>query len=214
VNYVPLDDFLPLVLPFARGASEPAAVAEVRSAAIEFCKRTKVWRELLEPQSIKAGSRDVDLPLPDGSDLVELAEVFYGRGNSGVIDPKSEDELRSMGVTPSSTGTPQWYTFYGDLYVMRIAPTPIVNESSALTPRAILMPARDADEVPDALFRRYGNEIAAGALARLHAYDEKWASNEKRREYGLQFEGAVGSVSHKVAKSNTRTKRRVTPSYF
>lgn len=211
MNFVPLDDFLPMVLPFARGASDLAAMTEVRNAAIEFCKKTKVWRELLEPQNLVAGVPDIELPLPDGSDLVEIAEVFYHRDP---LDPVAEDDLKLRGIYPGKTGTPECYTHHGDLFILRVAPIPMISETQALTVRAVLMPPRDADELVDVLFRRYATEIADGALERLHNYDEKWASRTKAGEYADKFRGACDSVHHKVAKSNTRAKRRTTPAYF
>jgi len=211
MSTVALDQFLPYVLPFARGASELAATAEIRRAAIDFCQRTKVWREFLDPLAITAGNADVDLFVPADAELYEIAEVWY---HDNPLDPAAEDQLRAKGIAPTDTGTPEYYTHVDDIFTLRLAPIPRISEAAALRVRAVLHPARDADTVPDALWRRYATEVAQGALERLHGYDDKWADRVKRGEYANLYKVSVASVAHLVAKSNVRARRRVRPSYF
>lgn len=212
MNTVPIEDFLPFVLPFARGASEPAAVREIRSAAIEFCRRTKVWQEMLEPLDITATIQEVELIAPEDSEIERIESVFY---HSTPLAPCAEDQLLpTFGITPTSTGAPLAYLQRIDQSYLVLAPIPRISESDALYVRASLIPSQTAAELPDALFKRYADEIAHGALGRLHQYHEKWANGQLAADKLGLFNAAIGWVSTRVAKSNVRSKRRVTPQYF
>lgn len=209
-----LDDFITLVAPFARGASEPAIVNEVRQAAIEFCKATKVWQQILEPPlDVVEGEQDVELILPDEAELVDVRQVFYHRTP---LDAKDEDSLYEEGIRPGQRGTPRVYTFT-DEFVLKLAPIPMKTESEALHVRVSLHPTQDCERVPDTLLRRYGREIAEGAIARLLEYDEEWARRARKQagtDYRTRFEIAKDMVRSKVAKSNVRGRRRVIAAYF
>lgn len=212
----PIDDFFPGVMPFVRGASTVAMRKELIDSMIEFCTKTKVWQETLFPSNITAGETEIDLELPDGAELVDVRQVFYGEQP---LDPMSDDALLLAGVKPTTTGTPKFWKF-SDMFVLQLSPIPIVSESRKLTVRVSLCPERDADELPDALHRRYREEIGHGALSRLLRYPDIWAkeaaaeARARSVNYPAMFQSAIDAVSHKVSKANVRGKRRVTPQYF
>lgn len=212
MNTVPLEDFLPFVMPFARGASEPAAMREIRGAAIEFCRKTKVWQEMLQPIDITAQITEVELPIPEDSEVERIETVFY---HSTPIDPCAEDQLAiTYGIKPTSTGVPRTYIQRIDQSELILAPIPSVSEVDALHVRVSLYPTQDAEELPEALFKRYASEIAHGALSCLHLYQESWANKGVAADRRGLFDGAIGSVTSRVAKSNVRSRRRTTPQYF
>lgn len=48
ISRTSLDEFLPLVSPYAPNALRPAMMQALRLAAIAYCEKTKCWRETVE----------------------------------------------------------------------------------------------------------------------------------------------------------------------
>lgn len=205
-----LEAFLPFVMPFARGASDVAAMVEIRNTAIDFCARTKCWQERMPAVGVRAGQAEVDLRLPAGQQIAEVMDVFYlGRP----LDPTDEDALRCAGVKPGDSGRPQFYTRRG-FDCIELAPVPNATESNVLQARVAIQPTLDATEVADPLFTRFAQAIGNGAIARLHLYDEDWANKEKAGLHKGLYEIEVARVTTLVAKSNVRAHRRTKAHYF
>lgn len=212
----PIAEFLPFVLPFARGASEPVAVNAIRNAAIEFCKRTKVWQELTDsPYSIQAGDPCIELTPPAQAELVQILQVWY---HDTPLDPANEGWMAERGISPDRRGTPMGYHQQQlDDRVLNefvLVPVPATSEAQAIRVRSAWMPSRAAKNIPDALFVRYAEEIAYGALGRLHQIDEDWVKPEFGQSKLAQFEQAIGVAVSAVAKANVRSRRRTKGSFF
>ena len=205
-----IEDFLPFVLPFCRGASDLAAMVEIRNAAIDFCARTKCWQERLPAVGVRAGKREISLQLGDGQQVVEIMDVFY-RGVP--LTPADEDALRSAGVRPDDTGTPQFYAA-PRFDEIELTPIPNATLSSALQVRVAIAPTHEATEVADPLFTRFARDIGNGAVARLHMYDEDWCDRAKAAVHSGLYEVEVARMTTKVAKSNVRAHRSVKAHWF
>ena len=68
-------DLHPDVLMYVPGCPDPVLDQEIRNAAIEFFRRTRVWTEWLEPIYTSAGVREYDLDLPSGSEVVRIEQA-------------------------------------------------------------------------------------------------------------------------------------------
>ena len=74
-------DLTPMILPFVRDCSAPAAVVAARFAAIEFYKQTLWQQEALEPILLQAGRSIYEIETPPDTvpSLVSVVAAFRDR---------------------------------------------------------------------------------------------------------------------------------------
>jgi hypothetical protein len=204
----PLDAFLPDVLPFANGASYIAAINAVRSAAIDFSKRTRVIRDWLPDLTPMADEPIVRLATNSLDLEVYMVDAVWLNGVQ--LRPHSDVHMRESQIDGEQPGTPWFFRIDVDGSI-ELVPRPHQQFTNGLRVRASLMPTRGAMQVPDQLFRLYSTEIAYGALERLHMADEAYAKPEAAAAWGEKFTTGIGVASERAVRGDTRSPRRVRP---
>lgn len=199
-----IEDFFPYVLPYARGAAEPVVVAALRDGAIDYCSRTHLWREWLQPMDLLGGTDILPLVAPADAEVLRLEEIWMNRVE---IDPVTEDAIRFTRYLPGDVGPPRFYSSDAPGEV-RMIPIPDQNYPQSIRARATLIPSRTATTLPDFLWKHYAREIADGALALLHAADEPYARPEALTLYSAKLESAIDRGTTQAAKSNMKSRRR------
>ena len=155
----PIDDFLPLILPRAPGCPEPIAFDAIRQAAIEFCERTRIWRDTDQFMADEFG----DIFAPAQSVVYQIEDArFDGRR----LTPIGVQDLN--GMYPDC----DWTTKTGEQpqYVTQLHPDTIKvvpSMSGMVTLTMLLKPTNNAQELPDFIFDQYARTIADGALAEI-----------------------------------------------
>lgn len=155
----PIDDFLPLILPRAPGCPEPIAFDAIRQAAIEFCERTRIWRDTDQFMADEFG----DIFAPAQSVVYQIEDArFDGRR----LTPIGVQDLN--GMYPDC----DWTTKTGEQpqYVTQLHPDTIKvvpSMSGMVTLTLLLKPTNNAQELPDFIFDQYARTIADGALAEI-----------------------------------------------
>ena len=155
----PIDDFLPLILPRAPGCPEPIAFDAIRQAAIEFCERTRIWRDTDQFMADEFG----DIFAPAQSVVYQIEDArFDGRR----LIPIGVQDLN--GMYPDC----DWTTKTGEQpqYVTQLHPDTIKvvpSMSGMVTLTLLLKPTNNAQELPDFIFDQYARTIADGALAEI-----------------------------------------------
>ena len=155
----PIDDFLPLILPRATGCPEPIAFDAIRQAAIEFCERTRIWRDTDQFMADEFG----DIFAPAQSVVYQIEDArFDGRR----LIPIGVQDLN--GMYPDC----DWTTKTGEQpqYVTQLHPDTIKvvpSMSGMVTLTLLLKPTNNAQELPDFIFDQYARTIADGALAEI-----------------------------------------------
>lgn len=205
-----LEDLRPYVMPWAQGASEPTVLHALRDAAIEFCSKTHLWRDWLNPADVTIGEDIVPIPIPADSEVLRMEEMWIGRIE---IDPLTEDGLRFTRYLPGDTGPPRFYTSDQPGEV-RLIPIPDLGYPQALRMRVTLIPSRAATTLPDFLVKQYAREIGDGALSRLHSSNEAYAMPSKYVLYAAKFDAAINRGTTQAAKSNLKSRRRARAHYW
>jgi len=183
-----LSAFERFVLPFVAGAPVPAVHDAVLDAAIEFCTRTRAARQTLAPLDVAAGPVPVQIPAPAGMQLVEVYAAWLPEGE---IFPATRPELDAAPgwqalVAADWRGVLRFYCPAPDQ--IRLVPQAPAAMADALTLEVIVAPAREATEVPDILLQRYPEQVAAGALARLHQHPASYADPARAASYLTMFD--------------------------
>lgn len=211
--------FLPKVLQYAPGCAEPAAFDAIRSAAIEFCERTNLWRTTLtceaaaNPVAIVPydATPDADkLTLPADAVLHSIALVlFEGRE----LRPATTDDLDEHyhdWRTATDTGAPQYVT---QLVQDELRLYPFAAGEIRATVR--LKPTQDADTLPDFLADRYRDTIQAGALAKILLLPgQPFTNPDLAVFFAAKFQTDLDRLFNAEARGQQRAPVRTRPQYF
>jgi hypothetical protein len=204
-----LIEFLPFVLPFARQASEPAAVSAIRKAAIKFCEESTAWRLRVPSIAVPAGNGLTPIPLPDGAIVQEVRYVDF---MNGVLDPDTPENRRAHCIrTDEDTGdSPRlWGTDIDDEgdVKLRILPRLETSIPNALIVRLYVMPSHEAKQLPDFFLNRFGEVIGNGAVSILHSSNEEWAVPAKTLEFDNYFRAGCVAARDWANRASMRDSR-------
>lgn len=210
--------FYPLITPHALGCPSPLMDTAILKAASDFCRFTLAI-QTITTQSVAAGQPDYDLETPTGTQLVSILGVFYKDIQLGPValdDVHSGFALRGATVGEQVVqGEPRQF-FQKDPLVaaINVYPVPAVAAADALAIRAAFEPTATATTLPDALYDRYSDGIAAGALEYLTALPSQPFTNPKTAE----VQGAIFRANLNAAKLQAsgllRKSTRVRPRQF
>lgn len=162
VNY---SQFYGEVLPYLPNVSEPAALAQIRNAAIEFADRTDILRYGPDPQVLEQDVGTYDIDLPANCDLGRVLTVWAANIE---LQATSEDSLQARFGTDWRVipGGPRYYVLT-DSASVTVCPLPSETVQDGLAMVVSLRPKRTSTTCDDILWERYGEFIAAGARFRL-----------------------------------------------
>lgn len=181
----PWKHFFADVMPQVPAVAEPMAEHHIRRAAQEFCRRTRVWKETLDPVTTRAGQSCYDLELPPMAELVRIESGELG------CEPLQLDRTKP--------GT-HVYTPDGKELILGRNP----GDGLQLVVTCSLRPGNQAIGIEGALFDLYADEIALGAVARLTGDEIKQA----------KFEAACDRIKMHLWRGQAATRPRTVPNYF
>lgn len=200
---VSLDVFLPDVMPWVRDCPELVARGALRNAMIEFCNKSQWWLYTHAPLSVIADLNHYEFDLPTDTDIVTLVDV---RVDGVSLEPKSFDELDAMFGTDwrTVTGRPRYYTRQ-DAGELLLVPCPQDSSAQGLTMILALRPARTAEFVDEEFYRRWSEELAYGARARLHEMPgQPFYDLEAANRFRAEFKAAIGIAIAERNRGQTR----------
>lgn len=166
---ITLSAFDSFVLPYAQHAPIPLVRKYVRLAAIEFCERTRCWREIV---TVNVGAQNEAIVAPAHASIHEIEEATFD-GQTLVPTQFTDTTLMER----QEEGRPRYVT---QTHPNTVALIPW--EAGSLTLSLFLKPRSDTqmrtailsgetvdalDVVPEFMFNQHAQKIADGALARL-----------------------------------------------
>lgn len=221
-----LSEFLPYVTPYAPGVPDPVAEASIRQAAIEFCKRTRCWREVRKVSVTDQNTVTVPAPYFASIHVIEYASFISADGARRRLDAIAYDELADMpDHYLTRAGVPERFT-QSEPNMVRFFPIMPgdLEFSTILTPRLgqdfqagdANDPVQDAfNTVPQFLFTRFGEEISHGALSRLLMQPQtRWHDPQSGMLYMQKFERACDENFAAGISGQQQTRLRTRPRYL
>lgn len=195
-----LSDFFPMVLSSAPACPDPTAEQWIRQAAIEFCTRTRVWRETDE---FEADGHPIEVvAVPANAALHEIEAAWF--------NGHELEAARYKTVGTLSGGTPRYLTQIGP---DRFNLTP--PEAGTFRVNMFLKPSREADELPDFLLEHYEQTIADGALARILSLPEQgWTNPQLAAAHRQSFDADVNRLSASNIRGQQRAPVRSRSQFF
>lgn len=200
------------VLPEVPGCPQPVALNAIRNAAIEFCRRSWVWRVSLDTMPVYAEVPDYELEPPTKTKVAKILQVwFQGRE----IYPKAPDELNRLYARwPAETGTPKWFV-QRDPEILLLVPMPLTSIEDAVEAEVAIAPSRASTGIDSAIYEKYLDAITHGALARLFRSKSKpWTDTVLAADRTNQFDAAIGLAKVDAVKGHGRSRLRVKPYFF
>lgn len=206
-------DLLPRVHEACAACPEPLAVRHLRDAAIEFCRRTRIWRET---ESFTLPSEGYDcIVLQHDRQIFEIRRVTAttGTGDDTEIrdlDPKTVDWLdQERPDWRTAEGSPQYFT---QISPNTVRVTPIPEDETAITLELVLLPSEDAEDLIDVLIDTYPRVLVDGALAAILGLPSDFADPDLAAKRGAMFMRALDHWGNLVPRGQQRAVRRVKPS--
>lgn len=157
-----LSAFYPYVVPIAPGIPNFAIDRALVDAAIDFCRRSFVWQETLDPIPLVDGEAGYEL-YPMEGEIVAALEVRITREPGG----RSIDLARALAAEVAlnaEQGTP---TVYAHRHPNLLDLAPIPMDAGQVHVRVALEPKAGASRLDDSLYGDWREAIGAGAAARI-----------------------------------------------
>lgn len=211
-----LDIFMPRVIPYVVGCTDPMAKQALVDAAVEFCVRTNaVWQQATLASRVGVAEYDIDVPAQ--MDVARVIEVYYGTARLRANDRADVDDPLALrgavnGSTPTS-GTPAaFFAAHGE-GTFKVYPVPDTATALVFTVRASFTPTRNATQLDDVLYTKYIDVLACGAIAYLAAipgqmFTSKSAADYHRQKFNFGLSRAITDGRKGAVMSSTRVKAR------
>lgn len=214
--------FGPYIRPHAPGVSLLTAEYMARMAAIEFCERTRCWRETF---GLSVTQQYFELPMFDFATTVDVSSVIWNGERR--LEPVAMEDLPPDWAT-MTPGTPETFTTSapGVFIVLPFEPG-VFSASVYLKPRsgqdftitAADVPGAEIDttqplqdyynQVPNFLLIEHAEAIASGALARILAMpQQKWSDPGLAAYHRQQFDMACNKHFSLNMRGQQRAPRR------
>lgn len=190
IERTPLDAFLPFVMAAARGLPETMAIAYIRQACIEFCRRSNAVRRHV---TLDQQRHVVDYPIwpEDSEQVVRLSEVRVG--TSTYRARRDHLEFGHWGVR---------YTVRDGL--VHLSARPQKDVPGAIEIRFVVAPTQTACEVDSVLYHDWQNAIEDGALARIYQLPGyEFTEPRLATSRGASFDERIARARVQAIKSDT-----------
>lgn len=181
-------DIHPLILPDVPGCPTPTVDTALAAAAAEFCGRSHVWREELDPDVVVANVPDYTVS-PSFANTVTESVLWVNLDEKPLehIDARYLDKSRLL-----DTGTPKAFWMINDTDI-RLFPIP--DSRGTLTAAIAIKPTRVATGVEDWIYESYIDTIVSGAIWRLARTPGKaWSNPEIAMYHHRMFEQGIVSA--------------------
>lgn len=191
------------IQPHVPDCPSPMITQAVRQACIEFCQKSRYLRINLDPFNTVAGDDEYELPAP--VDAV-VSAVLNVRCGDRMLSPVTQEDLdteanywRDLQGQPSRYIQPDEGT---------IILNPVPQEVVAVRILAALRPSQASGGVNEAIFERFMQPIASGAMARLMAMPAvAWSNPELAAYHSGVFRAGISDASDKAARGLTDAKK-------
>ena len=82
---VALETFIPDIAVECSGASNPLILSAVRTAVIEFCRKSLYWQEEADPVTLTEEVAEYALSTPTGRQIVQIMSINLDGGGSSTM---------------------------------------------------------------------------------------------------------------------------------
>lgn len=194
---VALTEFLPNVLPMVDGCPRATVLNELRNVAIDFCTRTWYDQRTLTGE-LDGGDQILTLVPPEGFAVVQFVSIKVAGSARPLIAMTRQQMDNLVPAWENDSGTVPSHVIARSATELQVWPAMLsAAPTVAWTAVVALKPARDGNQVAEALYEHCYDTLVAGALARLLRMPGKpWTD---LKQAGISAEQYVSGMNeHKV----------------
>jgi len=201
-------DFYPYITVYLPGCAYPVIDEQLRQSAIDFCERTGVWREWLDPVKTVASTKQYDFDILPTQEIVQVVQATLDGEPLSIV---SSDDLKAD--WQSNEPSRQGLTTY-DRRSFYLLQTPSAAGLDIVT-NVSIKPSLTATGISDELFAHYARPIAFGAASELMLIPGQTFANPSLSEnFRERFNAAVARTAIDKFRADGRTARRSRASFF
>lgn len=193
------------VLPYVPLCPDSLVEQHLRSAAIEFCERSKAYVLDMDPFNTISGVYEYDFEIPSGT---EVHQILYMTHDGKDMDPISPRSLE--------LNYPDWRDRTGNPHVyLQKTPTsfwvvPVPSGSKQIITSVALKPSRSSSNIDTTIANSYRDGLVYGALYRLLRMPKReWTDIGAAQEYGYQFGLEIRQAELRARGGDLGVKRTV-----
>ena len=197
---VGFDEFIPNILLEASDCPPEIAEHAILTTLRDFCRKTRIWQEELDAETLIAGLTEYDLTYDD--EEVTKVAIMEARYN-GVEIPVVSEKHMSKKVKGWRSDTADHPVCVVDLVgdKFRVYPTPTERRTSALELDVALMPSPNGSVVGDIVLNEFQEAIGFGALFRLQKMTGKeWSNPQNAMLNNKLYTRERNNAKNRVAK--------------
>lgn len=220
-----LRDFLPLVLPHAPQCPGPVALQYLRLAAVEWCERTRCWREVV---TTAIAQQNAAIVAPVYATIHEIEQAEFTSTTTGPIKltptqfssltmSELADTTAEAGapryITQSSPNTVAVYPYQAGSLEMSLFLKPVSGTEYGTNPAD---PLQDKfNVVPAHIFTQSAEKVAWGALGRLlNLAKSDWYDPQNAAIFFAKFNDACDDSFRSELRGQHRAPVRTRASFF
>ena len=209
-----VEDFYRYITPELPGAPSELLRQAVMLTANNFCVETQALDQLSDPIQLQPGQADYDMDPLSGCQPVTIKGVWTGNRE---LRPVTMSELFQLlpNWQSAKSSEPSFYNMVKGFGVLTVYPTPADPVSAQLTFHAVYAPQQTGSILPDVLFDRYFDAIAAGAKARLMIQPgQTWSNPQQAVIYNRVYDATVNQARGDALHNRVPGSIRVRPIRF
>ena len=202
------DTFIPYILPEVLGCPDPMINQALVLSAIDFCRETSAWSEILDPILLVDGQQDYVIAPPADAYTSAIRDVWLG---SVKLEAKTMQALQLTlpNWTTATSTQPSYYNSAMTRGSIRLYPIPMNTVDLSIVVRAAYTPLASATTFPDFLGQEHLDILASGAKSRLMAMPgASWSNPAMAAFYKTEFDNGV--IRSKVNEAHDRVVGSVT----
>lgn len=204
---IELDSYLPSILPYAPGVTEPVALACVVKSAQAFCERTRLWRSSAV-LNVTPFTPNV-IAVPVGAELFEIESARFNGQDLKPISLNDLDTYHAGWRDLDYNGQARWIT-QTQLGTVQVVPA----NTGVLELTTLLRPTDKIQQLPD-LFSQHTQLIADGALAEILMLPAQVFSDPQRAVfYAQRFDSRTDSLFKRTIQGQQRAPVRTRARFF
>ena len=213
------EEFYPLVRPMAQECPLGIIDAAIRASCIEFCQKTLIWTREAACGDIIKGSRVYKYNNKnDGISIVmPIICIIREKKNNEILHhilaPTNRQDLDSYdaGWRLKEARVPTKF-FMIDSNSVCLVEKPTESFEDGLHILCAVKPNRNASGIAEFIFEDWGEDIAYGALARIHAMmGRSWANPQLVSYYQSKFRASISRAKSKMYKSYVAQSKTMLP---
>jgi len=204
------ESLLPEIIPMVPGCTDTLIENSIRSAVIEFCEKTEVYQQELDPVTTVKNIYEYDLEPPAQTSVCKLLWVTHLGNEIEAITTALLEQREPKWRESSHFGTPKYFVKQSQSTVW-LVPVPTTTEVSGTIIRAVLKPTPSSTSCDDGVMSDFRDTIVNGALFRLLRLPSKdWTDYAGAQVYGTLFNEGLAYAERKARQGDVRVSRKVT----